>query len=80
MEFFIYNTIAKQKEIFKPIENGKVSLYTCGQTVYDFSHIGNFRNFRHLIDNKLKIFNSDRLISGLLNYNYDPYYLKTKII
>ena len=43
------------------------------------SHIGNFRNFRHLIDNKLKIFNSDRLISGLLNYNYDPYYVKTKI-
>ena len=43
------------------------------------SHIGNFRNFRHLIDNKLKIFNSDRLISGLLNYNYDPYYVKSKI-
>jgi len=45
MEFFIYNTIAKKKEIFKPIENGKVSLYTCGPTVYDFSHIGNFRTF-----------------------------------
>ena len=43
------------------------------------SHIGNFRNFRHLVDNKLKIFNSDRLISGLLNYNYDPYYVKTKL-
>ena len=45
MEFFIYNTMVKKKEIFKPIQNGKVSLYTCGPTVYDFSHIGNFRTF-----------------------------------
>ena len=45
MEFFIYNTMAKKKEAFKPIKNGKVSLYTCGPTVYDFSHIGNFRTF-----------------------------------
>jgi len=45
MEFFIYNTMAKKKEVFKPIENGKVSLYTCGPTVYDSSHIGNFRTF-----------------------------------
>ena len=43
------------------------------------SHIGNFRNYRHLIDNKLKIFNSDRLITGLLNYNYDPTYVKSKL-
>ena len=45
MEFFIYNTMAKKKVVFKPIKNGKVSLYTCGPTVYDFSHIGNFRTF-----------------------------------
>ena len=61
MEFFIYNTIAKKKEIFKPIENGKVSLYTCGPTVYDFSHIGNFRTF---------IF-EDLLKRWLLHLGYD---------
>ena len=37
--------MAKKKVVFKPIKNGKVSLYTCGPTVYDFSHIGNFRTF-----------------------------------
>ncbi len=43
------------------------------------SHIGNFRNFNHLIDNKLKIFKSKRLISGLINYNYNPQYIESKI-
>ena len=61
MEFFIYNTMAKKKEIFKPIENGKVSIYTCGPTVYDFSHIGNFRTF---------IF-EDLLKRWLLHLGYD---------
>ena len=37
--------MSKKKEFFKPIKNGKVSIYTCGPTVYDFSHIGNFRTF-----------------------------------
>ena len=53
--------MAKKKEIFKPIENGKVSLYTCGPTVYDFSHIGNFRTF---------IF-EDLLKRWLLHLGYD---------
>ena len=43
------------------------------------SHIGNFRNFRHLVDNKLKIFKSKRLISGLFNYNYEPNYINNKL-
>ena len=37
--------MTKKKEVFRPIENGRVSMYTCGPTVYDFSHIGNFRTF-----------------------------------
>ena len=41
----IFNTLTRQKEIFVPIESGKVSMYTCGPTVYDFAHIGNFRAF-----------------------------------
>lgn len=39
----IYNTLTKQKEEFKPIEEGKVSMYVCGPTVYNFIHIGNAR-------------------------------------
>lgn len=41
----IYNTLSKQKEIFKPIEAGKVGLYVCGMTVYDDCHIGHGRIF-----------------------------------
>lgn len=37
----IYNTLSKQKEIFKPINPGKVGMYVCGPTVYDYIHIGN---------------------------------------
>lgn len=39
----IYNTLSKQKEEFKPIEEGKVRMYVCGPTVYNFIHIGNAR-------------------------------------
>jgi len=40
-----YNSYSRTKESFKPIHEGKVGLYTCGPTVYDFAHIGNFRTF-----------------------------------
>ena len=39
----IYNSLTKQKEIFTPIEAGKVSLYVCGMTVYDLCHVGHAR-------------------------------------
>ena len=39
----IYNTLTKRKEEFKPIEPGKVGIYVCGPTVYNFIHIGNAR-------------------------------------
>ncbi len=38
-----YNTLNKKKEEFVPIVPGKVSIYVCGPTVYDFIHIGNAR-------------------------------------
>lgn len=41
----IYNTLTKQKEPFKPLEEGKVSMYVCGMTVYDYCHIGHGRIF-----------------------------------
>jgi len=40
-----YNTIARKKVDFIPIVKNKVFLYTCGPTVYDFAHIGNFRAY-----------------------------------
>jgi cysteinyl-tRNA synthetase len=40
-----HNTLSNRTEPFIPLAPGKVSLYTCGPTVYDFAHIGNFRTF-----------------------------------
>jgi cysteinyl-tRNA synthetase len=39
----IFNTLSRQKEIFKPIHPGKISMYVCGITVYDYCHIGHAR-------------------------------------
>lgn len=41
----IYNTLTRKKEEFKPIEEGKVKMYVCGPTVYNYFHIGNARPF-----------------------------------
>jgi cysteinyl-tRNA synthetase len=41
----IFNTLTKRKEEFVPIEKGKVDMYVCGPTVYDYIHIGNARSF-----------------------------------
>ncbi len=40
-----YNTLSRQIEEFQPIEDGKVRMYICGPTVWNFAHIGNFRTF-----------------------------------
>lgn len=45
MDLTLYNTLTRQKEIFKPINNKEVKLYSCGPTVYSFAHIGNFRTY-----------------------------------
>lgn len=39
----VYNTLSRQKEEFVPLEEGKVKMYVCGPTVYNFIHIGNAR-------------------------------------
>lgn len=41
----VYNTLSQKKETFKPITPGKISLYVCGITVYDYCHIGHARVF-----------------------------------
>ena len=41
----IYNTLTRKKEEFRPIEPGKVGMYVCGVTIYDYCHIGHGRTF-----------------------------------
>lgn len=45
MDIFLYNTLSRSKERFEPLTPGKVGIYTCGPTVYNYAHIGNLRTF-----------------------------------
>ena len=45
MDIYFYNTLTRKKELFKPIDNKEVRIYTCGPTVYYFAHIGNIRAY-----------------------------------
>ncbi|MGY0373004.1 cysteine--tRNA ligase [Clostridium sp. JNZ J1-5] len=45
MTLKIYNTLNKREEEFRELEPGKVKMYTCGPTVYNFAHIGNLRTY-----------------------------------
>ena len=45
----LYNSMTRKKEEFVPIESGKVRMYSCGPTVYNYFHIGNARPFIILI-------------------------------
>ena len=44
-EILLQNTLTNRKEALQPLHPGEVRMYTCGPTVYDFAHIGNFRTF-----------------------------------
>src|SRR5215471_10916088 len=58
MELKLYDTLSRDKRIFRPLDPANVRMYVCGPTVYDFAHIGNarpvivfdvlFRLLRHL--------------------------------
>mmetsp|Transcript_23440 Transcript_23440/g.39213 ORF Transcript_23440/g.39213 Transcript_23440/m.39213 type:complete len:617 (+) Transcript_23440:218-2068(+) len=67
-QFLVFNTMTKQKEVFKPREGeGKsVGLYVCGVTVYDFSHIGHARAYVAF----------DILYRHLLRQGYDVKYVR----
>ncbi len=41
----LYNTLSGKKEVFKPFKNGRVGMYSCGPTVYDYDHIGHAWNY-----------------------------------
>ena len=43
MELKLYDTLARDKRVFEPIDPGRVRMYVCGPTVYDFAHVGNAR-------------------------------------
>jgi len=45
MKLYLYNSLTRKKEEFNPIKSGKVGLYTCGPTVYNYAHIGNLRTY-----------------------------------
>jgi cysteinyl-tRNA synthetase len=45
MTLRFHNTLTRQEQVFEPLHPGEVRLYTCGPTVYDFAHIGNFRTY-----------------------------------
>ncbi|MCX6641238.1 MAG: cysteine--tRNA ligase [bacterium] len=53
-----YNTLNHRKEEFRPVEPGQVRLYTCGPTVHDYAHLGNFRAyvFEDVLRRTLKFF------------------------
>ncbi|MCH5279241.1 MAG: cysteine--tRNA ligase [Christensenellaceae bacterium] len=44
-KIYLYNTLTKTVDEFRPREEGRVSMYTCGPTVYHFAHIGNLRSY-----------------------------------
>lgn len=54
----LFNTLTRQKEDFHPLVDRQVNMYTCGPTVYNFAHIGNFRTyvFEDLLRRTLKFF------------------------
>lgn len=45
MAFYLYNTLSREKDEFISAKPGKVGLYTCGPTVYNYAHIGNLRTY-----------------------------------
>ena len=57
----VYNTLTKKVEDFIPFEEGKVRMYTCGPTVYDYAHIGNLRTyiFEDMLEKSLKYIGYD---------------------
>lgn len=62
----IYNTLTRRKEEFKPIEEGKVKIYSCGPTTYDFLHVGNAR--AHTV--------ADLMVRVLKTLGYDVTYVR----
>jgi len=61
----VFNTMGRKKEVFKPMEEGKVKMFVCGPTVYDFSHLGHAKTYVQF----------DIIVRWLRYRGYDVYYL-----
>ncbi|MDF2880636.1 MAG: cysteinyl-tRNA synthetase [Clostridiaceae bacterium] len=45
LDFYVYNTLTRKKDKLVPYKEGKIGMYTCGPTVYNYAHIGNLRTY-----------------------------------
>lgn len=66
MSLRLHNTLSKKVEAFRPIEEGKVKMFVCGPTVYDYSHVGHAKTYVQL----------DVLARVLKQCDYDTFYLQ----
>src|SRR3990172_9516988 len=62
MKIKLFNTLTRSREIFRPLNEGSVKIYSCGPTVYNYAHIGNLRAYifvdilkRMFLMNKYKV-------------------------
>ena len=62
----IYSTLARKKEIFKPINGKKVNLFVCGPTTYDYAHVGHAKTYIQF----------DIIVKYLMYLGYDVFYLQ----
>lgn len=62
----VYNTLSQQVEVLKPIQKGKINLFVCGPTVYDYSHLGHAKTYTQF----------DFIVKYLRHYGYDVFYLQ----
>ncbi|MCH7759276.1 cysteine--tRNA ligase [Patescibacteria group bacterium] len=66
MAIKIYNTLARQKQILKPIKKGMIKMFVCGPTVYDYMHIGHAKTYIQF----------DVIVKYLRFKGYDVFYLQ----
>lgn len=94
IELKVFNTLSRKKEVLSPRQDNLIRMYTCGPTVYNFAHIGNFRTyvFEDILRRTMKLFGmeveqvmnltdvDDKTIKGALaqNITLDEYTLPFK--
>lgn len=66
MPLKFYNTLTKEKEIFKPINKKKVNFFVCGPTTYDYPHLGHGKTYTQF----------DVLVRTLRYFDYEVFYLQ----
>jgi cysteinyl-tRNA synthetase len=92
---YLYNSLSKSKELFKPISETSIGMYVCGPTVYDYPHLGNalavviydvlFRLLRHLYGQDMVVYVrnitdvDDKIINAALEQNISVSQLTDKI-